>query len=129
MKSIIFMLVILILYLCFFLSPFLLFCDTPIQKQKKLKINKKIESFTSNFIQIYPQSGQVPLIVTFAPVYKNDFSPFIIDFGDTTKYIGQTTDIFMHTYNDAGVYNGTITYELPNIPTKTIQKFQIIVTI
>lgn len=126
MESIIFMLIVLILYICFFFSPFLLFCETPSQKQ--VKINKKIESFTSNFIQIYPQSGSVPLIVTFAPVYKNDFSPFIVDFGDTTKYIGQTTDVFVHTYNDVGVYDGTITYGLPNIPTNSIQKFQIIVT-
>jgi hypothetical protein len=52
----------------------------------------------------------------------------MVDFGDTTSYIGQTSDVFAHTYNDMGVYDGTITYGLPNIPTKTIQKFQITVT-
>lgn len=126
MDCIIFMVIVLILYLWFFLSPCSLFGET--STVQKPKINKNIEKFTSNFIQIYPQSGEAPLIVTFAPVYKDDFSPFIVDFGDTTKYIGQTTDIFVHTYNDVGVYDGTITYGLPNIPTKSVQKFQIIVT-
>lgn len=125
MESVVIVFVILILCICFFLSQCLFSDETPI---RKLKINRKIENFTSNFTQIYPRSGAGPLIVTFAPIHINDFSPFMVDFGDTTSYIGQTVDVFAHTYNDIGVYDGTITYGLPNIPTKTIQKFQIIVT-
>lgn len=73
---------------------------------------KTIEHFSlPNYIQVFPQNGSVPLTVTFTPTYINEFSSFIINFGDGDKQNRANNDVFAHTYNKVGIYYGEITFK------------------
>ncbi len=104
------------------------------------EVNQSIEKFTlPNFIQIVPSgqgptannnlnsspntSGFAPLIVRFTPIYIDSFEPFVVDYGDTTQYIGETNQTFYHTYTNKGTFNGTITFNPLNVSKQTVQKF------
>lgn len=87
---------------------------------------KNKENFTTpNFIQILPREGSIPLVVTFAPIYKNEYSPFTIDFGDGTKMIKiENNEIYEHTYMNLGTYNGMIYFR----DSEVRQEFKIVVS-
>ena len=84
------------------------------------------ENFTTpNFIQVLPSEGSIPLVVTFAPIYKNEFSPFMIDFGDGSKMIKiENNEIYEHTYMNLGTYNGMIYFSDSDVR----QGFKIVVS-
>jgi hypothetical protein len=55
-----------------------------------------------------PKSGEAPLSVTFNAVVRGGVQPYVVNynFGDTTGSEGQ---IVIHTYNNPGTYNVTVT--------------------
>ena len=111
MEKLIFIIFIILLYVMLFLSPILLFCNLG---------KPHIEPFTNNYIQVFPQAGSSPLVVTFLPIYANEFIGFTIKFGDGDVYEGITSNAFVHTYKKPGVYDGAIIFS-----DGTVQKFTV----
>lgn len=117
MDNIVLMFVILFVIIVVLIIAVMTFCsNTP---------NNKTENFTPWFVQVYPKIGEVPLSVDFVPIYENEYTPFVIDFGDGSSYNGMSTAGHTHTYMKRGTYNGVITFMPTNSTQIEPQQFRI----